>query len=112
MRKFYVYIMTNNSRTLYTGMTNDLERRVFEHKKKLVRGFTSKYNVTKLVWFEEFDNVMQAIDGEKKIKRWRRSKKVALIETSNPGWDDLAAAWFDSHPIGRRDPSVAEPPSG
>lgn len=96
MRKFYVYIMTNKSRTLYTGVTSDLERRVFEHKNKLVPGFTSKYNITKLVWFEEFDDSMQAIEGEKKIKGWRRSKKVALIEANNPGWEDLAWDWYAS----------------
>ena len=75
MRKHYVYIMTNKSRTLYTGVTNDLERRVFEHKNKLKRGFTSKYNITKLVWFDESDDVLQAIEGEKKTKGWRRLKK-------------------------------------
>jgi putative endonuclease len=77
MRKYYVYIMTNKSRTLYTGVTNDLERRVFEHNNKLIRGFTSKYNITQLVWFEDFNDVLQAVEGEKKIKGWRRSKKVA-----------------------------------
>ena len=93
MGDYYVYIMTNKSRTLYTGVTNDLERRVYEHKNKLIRGFTSKYNITKLVWFDTFDDVMQAIEGEKKIKGWLRSKKVALIEASNPEWSDLAKDW-------------------
>ncbi len=113
MGTYYVDIMTNKSRTLYTGVTNDLERRVFEHKNKLIRGFTSKYNITKLVWFDEFEDVMQAIEGEKKIKGWLRSKKVALIEASNPEWNDLAQSWFSNRPRGGvGDPSVAEPPSG
>jgi putative endonuclease len=113
MGAYYVYIMTNKSRTLYTGVTSDLERRVFEHKKKLVAGFTSRYNITQLVWFDDFDDVTQAIEGEKKIKGWRRSKKVALIETSNPEWKDLAEDWFsDGTPRGSVDPSVAKAPSG
>jgi putative endonuclease len=113
MRKFYVYMMTNKSRTLYTGVTSDLERRVFEHKNKLIRGFTRKYNITNLLWFEEFDDAMQAIEGEQKIKGWRRSKKVALIEANNPGWDDLARDWFANlSRDGSGDPSVAEAPSG
>ena len=90
MRKYYVYIMTNRTRTLYTGMTNDLERRVLEHKQKLVPGFTSKYNISMLVWYQDFDDVEQAISAEKTIKAWRREKKVALIEEMNPEWVDLA----------------------
>lgn len=94
MRKCYVYMMTNKSRTLYTGMTNDLERRVYEHKHKLVKGFTSKYNITRLVWYQEFDDVEQAIECEKRIKGWLRAKKTALIESTNPPWRDLAEGWF------------------
>ncbi len=113
MREYYVYILTNKSRTLYTGITNDLERRVCEHKNKLVRGFTSKSNITKLVWFEEFVEVLQAIEAEKKIKGWRRAKKVELIETRNPEWMDLAEDWFaHAAPAGSGDSSVAKPPSG
>ena len=93
MRKYYVYIMTNRTRTLYTGMTNDLERRVLEHQQKLVPGFTSKYNITMLVWHQDFDDVEQAISAEKTIKAWRREKKVALIEEMNPAWVDLASEW-------------------
>jgi putative endonuclease len=105
--------MTNNSRTLYTGVTSDLERRVFEHKNKLVAGFTTKYNITKLVWFDEFDDVMQAIEGEKKIKGWRRSKKIALIETDNPEWKDLAQEWSTHRTSnGSVDRSVAKARSG
>lgn len=90
MRKYYVYIMTNRTRTLYTGMTNDLERRVMELKQKLIPGFTSKYNISTLVWYQDFDDVEQAISAEKTIKAWRREKKVALIEEMNPEWADLA----------------------
>ena len=71
-------------------MTGDLERRLLEHKQKLVPGFTSKYNITELVWFQDFDDPDQAIEAEKRIKAWRRSKKVALIEEINPEWQDLS----------------------
>ena len=99
MRKpkhFYVYIMTNRSRShlLYTGVTGDLERRVFEHKNKLVPGFTSRYNLTRLAHYERFAYPDVAIDREKEIKGWRRSKKIRLIESVNPHWDDLAERWL------------------
>jgi putative endonuclease len=87
---FFVYIMTNRSQTLYVGVTNDLERRVYEHKHKLVAGFTSKYRIDKLVFFESTPNVRAAIEREKQIKSWRRSKKVTLIESVNPLWKDLS----------------------
>lgn len=93
MRHFYVYIMASPSRTLYTGMTNDLRRRVFEHKGKLVAGFTARYNVVELVYFEETPDVRAAIAREKQIKGWTRAKKVALIEAVNPQWHDLSAKW-------------------
>ena len=92
--RFYVYIMTNKSKTLYTGVTNNLERRVFEHKNKLVKGFTSKYNITQLVNFEEYQDIRCAIEREKIIKGWLRAKKIALIETLNPFWLDLSENWF------------------
>lgn len=82
--------MTNKSRTLYTGVTNDLERRVYEHKQKLVPGFTAKYNITRLVYFEVTQDVQAAITREKQIKGWLRSKKIALIESVNPEWKDLS----------------------
>ncbi len=91
MNKYYVYIMTNSAHTLYVGMTNDLERRTIEHKLKLVSGFTSRYNITQLVWYQDFDDVNQAIAAEKRIKAWRRSKKMGLIEEANAEWIDLAA---------------------
>jgi len=93
MSEYYVYIMTNRSPTLYTGVTNDLERRVYEHKHKLLPGFTSKYNINLLVWYDTFANVEQAIEGEKRIKGWSRSKKIALIESMNPHWEDLSERW-------------------
>jgi putative endonuclease len=75
--------VTNHAKTLYVGMTNDLERRVLEHNQKLIEGFTSKYNISQLVWYEVFNDVHQALEAEKKLKGWRRSKKTALIETVN-----------------------------
>lgn len=93
MKQYYVYIMTNNSRTLYTGVTNDLERRVYEHKQKLVPGFTAKYNITRLVYFEITQDVQAAISREKQIKGWLRTRKMALIESVNPEWKDLSIGW-------------------
>jgi putative endonuclease len=93
MKEYYVYIMANRSRTLYTGVTNDLERRVYEHKRKLVPGFTLKYNVTKLVYFEATHDIRAAIEREKQIKGWLRRKKIALIDSVNPAWADLSAGY-------------------
>jgi putative endonuclease len=94
MKTYYVYIMNNPSGMLYAGITNDLKRRVYEHKHKLVPGFTAKYNITRLAYFEETNDVSAAIAREKEIKGWRREKKLALIKTSNPTWHDLAGDWF------------------
>jgi len=94
MKQYYVYIMTNKSRTLYTGVTNDLQRRVYEHKQKRVPGFTNKYNITRLIYFEETSDVRAAIAREKQIKGWLRAKKIALIESVNPRWEDLSADWY------------------
>lgn len=93
MRQFYVYIMTNHSRTLRTGMTNDLLRRVTEHKRKEIPGFTARYNITRLVYCEETPDVRSAIAREKQIKGWVRAKKVPLIEAANPQWRDLSERW-------------------
>jgi len=90
MRSYWAYIMTNRTHTLYVGMTNDIERRVYEHRNHLVPGFTSGYAIDRLVYAEETDDVAAAIEREKQIKRWRRSKKVALIESANPKWRDLS----------------------
>ena len=95
MNQYYVYIMTNKSRTLYTGVTNNVLRRVYEHKQKLIPGFTQKYNITKLVFYEDTSDVTAAIEREKQIKGWLRSKKIALIESMNPHWEDLSQGWFE-----------------
>ncbi len=92
--QYYVYIMSNVSKTLYVGVTNDLLHRVSQHKRKQVEGFTRRYNLTILVYFEAGNDIAGAITREKEIKGWRRSKKVTLIETMNPQWKDLSAEWF------------------
>jgi len=93
MRTYYVYIMTNRSRTLYIGMTNDLERRVYEHKTGRGSRFTAKYRIKQLVYYESTNDVHVAIRREKQLKGWLRAKKIALIEETNPTWQDLAAMW-------------------
>jgi len=95
MRHYYVYIMSSKSRTLDTGVTNNLERRVYEHKQKRTLSFTSKYNITDLVYFELTHDVYSVIVREKQIKGWVRSKKVALIESTNPQWQDLSTGWYE-----------------
>ncbi len=95
LRQFFVYIMTSTTKTLYIGMTNDLERRVFEHKNKLNKGFTEKYFVNSLVYFEMFESPIEAIDREKYLKNWRRQWKVELIEKHNPDWVDLSSDWYE-----------------
>ena len=93
-RTFYVYIMASRRNgTLYVGMTSDLRQRVYEHREGLTPGFTSKYGVKRLVWCGEFPTADEAITTEKRIKRWRRNWKLALIERGNPTWDDLYEAW-------------------
>ena len=93
MKRFYVYILSSLSRALYIGVSNNLERRVYEHKNKLIDGFTKKYNLTTLVYCETTTDIMSAIAREKQLKGWLRSKKIALIEKNNPEWDDLALSW-------------------
>ena len=95
MKTYYVYIMNSPTGTLYTGMTSNLKRRVYEHKQKLRDGFTKKYNVTRLAYYEETDDVQTALAREKEIKKWRRSKKITLIKTMNPKWRDLSQEWYD-----------------
>ncbi len=100
-KQYYVYIMTNRSRTLYTGVTNDLERRVYEHKEKVLPGFTAKYRITRLVYFEVTHDIHAAIARERQIKGWLRAKKMALIGSANPEWKDLSVGWYqgrDSSP--------------
>ena len=92
-KQYYVYIMTNRSRTLYVGVTNDLERRVYEHKQKLILGFTQRYNITQLVYYEATSDVRSALAREKQIKGWLRAKKIALIGSANAEWRDLSVGW-------------------
>jgi len=94
MKEYFVYIMANRSKTIYTGVTNDLERRVSEHKQGLIKGFTSRYNIKKLVYFESGFDIHEAISREKTIKGWLRKKKIALIESMNPLWKDLSDNWY------------------
>ena len=92
--RYFVYLMTNKTNNvLYTGVTNDLQRRLYEHKNKLIEGFTKKYNLNKLVYYEETSNVKSAILREKEIKKWRREKKDNLINKMNPEWIDLSDSW-------------------
>ena len=94
VKQYYVYILASRSRNLYVGVTNELERRVYEHKQKLIPGFTTKYSIERLVYFEATEDVHSAISREKQIKGWLRSRKIALIESMNPTWDDLSASWY------------------
>ncbi len=109
---YYVYMLASRSRNLYAGVTNDLKRRVLEHKQKLVGGFTSKYRIHRLVYFQPFEDVRHAIAREKQIKGWRREKKVALIKANNPTWDDLAADWYHSPPRKKQIPRSARDDRG
>ncbi|MFH1829528.1 MAG: GIY-YIG nuclease family protein [Pseudomonadota bacterium] len=94
-KTYYVYIMTNEYNTvLYTGVTNDIHRRVYEHKNLLIRGFTSKYSIKKLVFFEQTNDIEVAITREKQVKAGPRKKKITLIEEKNPDWNDLSEGWF------------------
>ena len=96
-KSYYIYIMSNkNDTTLYVGFTNDIERRIKEHKSGLTKGFTQRYNCDKLVYFETYSDVNQALDREKQIKKWRREKKDLLIKTLNPDLKDLSDGFLDS----------------
>lgn len=91
---YYVYILANwNNKVIYTGVTNNLERRIYEHRNKQADGFTKKYNVNKLVYFDSTTDVKAAIEKEKQIKGWTRQKKDALVEEQNPEWADLSDKW-------------------
>ncbi len=92
---YFVYILASISGTLYIGLTNSLIKRVFDHQQGAIPGFTKQYGVNRLVYFESYDDVRKAIEREKQLKGWRRSKKVALIESVNPSWKDLSAGWYD-----------------
>jgi len=100
--------MTNQSRNLYIGVTNNLESRVFDHKENKIEGFTKRYNINQLVYFGEYNDVTLAIEREKQLKGWTRKKKIYLIEQTNPNWDDLSEAWYAkvSLSLERPDPSA------
>jgi putative endonuclease len=96
-KTYFVYIMTNRSKTLYTGVANSLIRRVREHKLGIGSTFTAKYKLDRLVYFERFEDIRNAIEREKQIKGWLRIKKIALIVSVNPEWKDLSAEWYETH---------------
>jgi putative endonuclease len=91
---YYVYILASQRRVLYIGITSNIHKRVFQHKQHVFAGFTAKYNVTNLVYFERHGSVGKAIRREKELKDWRREKKIELIEASNPKWHDLSYGWY------------------
>ena len=96
MEEFYVYIVTNRRNgTLYLGCTNDIKRRIFEHKNKILKGFTEKYNTNKLVYYQSFISKDEAFTKERQMKTWKRKWKVELIEQNNPNWIDLSEDWFE-----------------
>jgi len=106
-KSYFVYILASLSGTLYIGVTNDLQRRVFQHKQHEVEGFTKEYDVDRLVYYESFFVVSNAIAREKQLKGWRRKKKIALIESTNPQWKDLSKEWYEG-----RGPSTRPPKPG
>ena len=95
MRSYYVYIMASKTGTLYVGITNNIRRRVHQHKDHLVPGFTDKYNIDRLLYVEIIGDPRSAITREKQIKKWRREKKIKLIDSQNPGWKDLRDQWLE-----------------
>jgi putative endonuclease len=104
---YCVYMVASKSRVLYIGITNNLERRIFEHKNDVIEGFSKQYRCHRLVYYESFDDVKNAIGREKQLKRWNRTKKMWLIQIENSTWEDLAAEWFVR---GRYTPEKQVPP--
>ena len=107
MKQYFTYIMSSSGGTLYTGVTNNIVNRVLTHKQKQLPGFTQKYNVTRLVYYEVSPSIYSAISREKEIKGWKRAKKITLIQSMNPKWLDLAENWFsredfECHPDAER----------
>jgi putative endonuclease len=92
-KRYYVYIMASRSRNFYTGVTNNIYQRALQHKSGEIDGFTKKYNINRLVYYETFEHIGNAIAREKQIKAWTRAKRIALIKTMNPTWQDLAEGW-------------------
>lgn len=105
-KKFWVYIMASKSRAIYVGMTGFLYSRVLQHKSGEIEGFTKRYNINRLVYFETFKYVNNAIAREKELKGWSRAKKISLIYASNPTWEDLAADWGESFRMRKADSSL------
>ena len=97
---YYVYMVASRSRTLYIGVTGNLHKRVFEHKSKWYEGFSAVYQCNRLVWYEGFVHAGTAIAREKQLKGWRRARKIALIEKSNPTWEDLSERWYAAEQLG------------
>ena len=95
IHQYYVYILTNKSGTIYVGVTNNIKKRVYQHKNKLVEGFTKKYNIDILLYYEPFSDINSAIAREKMIKGWVRKKKIELINTINPNWIELSSNWYE-----------------
>ena len=95
-KAYYVYITASRTKVLYTGVTGDLTDRIIQYKDKRLNGFTKKYNVSRLVWYIETNDIQTALEWEKKIKGWSRKKKIDMIEKNNPQWQDLSAAWLES----------------
>jgi putative endonuclease len=96
MKTYHVYILSSKSGILYTGVTGNLLRTIDQHKRKSIPGFTARYNISRLVYYEGTSQILSAIAREKEIKGWTRAKKIALIESINLTWDDLSANWYDS----------------
>ena len=98
-RTYFTYMVASRSRTLYIGVTGDLLKRVFQHKRKTYEGFSATYNCNRLVWFERYMEPSHAIEREKQLKGWVRAKKIALIEKDNPTWEDLSAPWYTAEQL-------------
>lgn len=95
MGNYYIYIMASKSGTLYIGMTNDIKKRVYQHKNHLIPGFTDKHNISILLYVETMSDSLSAVKREKQLKKWRREKKINLIDSQNPGWKDLSENWYE-----------------
>ncbi len=102
VKAYYVYIMSSFSKRLYVGVTNNLHRRMYEHKNHLIKGFTKRYNLAQLVYYEATNDIHSAISREKQIKGWVRRRKIALVESANPEWDDLSETWFEKVTVGQK----------
>jgi putative endonuclease len=109
---YFIYILSSRSRAIYIGVTSDLEGRIYQHRSHATPGHTARYHIDRLVYFESTEDVYAALEREKQLKAFRREKKIRLIESTNPTWDDLAAGWFAKSTPRKADPSPAAPRSG